>query len=129
MDLATVLVNGSAVALLGLIPWWFWFWGGTEATATHDSDVQMQTIVVRGGYAPDRITVQAGVPLKLTFDRQEDDSCSEIVMFPDFAIHQSLAAFASTTVTFTPTEPGEFPFMCEMNMLRGKLVVTLEHKE
>jgi Cu+-exporting ATPase len=45
------------------------------------------------------------------------------VVFPDFGVSRSLAAFGRTTVELLPTKSGEFGFACGMNMLHGTLVV------
>jgi plastocyanin domain-containing protein len=79
--------------------------------------------MVKGGYTPDTIVVQAGKPVRLQFYRDETADCSERVVFEQFGIDQPLPAFQTTTVEFTPEEPGEYPFRCGMNMLKGLLVV------
>ncbi|MFH1103778.1 MAG: heavy metal translocating P-type ATPase [Actinomycetota bacterium] len=57
------------------------------------------------------------------FDRQENSDCSSRVVFPDFGVSKSLAAFGRTVVELTPDRAGEFGFACGMNMLHGTLVV------
>src|SRR5699024_6838248 len=84
------------------------------------------TVTVRGGYSPDIIEVQAGMPVRLLFDRQEGGDCSSRVMFPDFKINQGLPANTVTAVEFTPTTTGEYGFACGMNMLRGRVRVVGE---
>ncbi len=79
--------------------------------------------MVKGGYSPNLIRVQEGVPLRLVFDRQENSDCSARVVFPDFGVSRSLAAFGRTTVELLPTRAGQFGFACGMNMLHGTLVV------
>jgi len=85
--------------------------------------VQEIQIMVKGGYSPNLIRVQEGVPLRLVFDRQENSDCSARVVFPDFGVSRSLAAFGRTTVELLPTRAGQFGFACGMNMLHGTLVV------
>ena len=48
--------------------------GGARATL-HDG-VQQATITVRGGYSPDIVTMQAGIPITLRFDRKETGECT-----------------------------------------------------
>src|SRR5699024_2452730 len=81
---------------------------------------------LRGGYSPDLIEVQAGMPVRLLFDRQESGDCSSRVMFPDFKINQGLPANTVTAVEFTPTSAGEYGFACGMNMLQGRVRVVGE---
>jgi plastocyanin domain-containing protein len=123
MDTAEVIVTvGGALLVVGIL--WFFFGPRAAATAKRDaSDVQRVDIVVQGGYTPDRIEVVAGQPVQLNFMRRETNPCSEQVILPDFGIAQNLPMDQSTSVTFTPKRPGEYPFHCAMNMLRGRLIV------
>ncbi len=86
-------------------------------------NVQEIEITVKGGYSPDIIRVQKGVPLRLIFNRQEAGDCSSRVVLPDFQVSKTLAPFAKTTLEFTPDKAGEFGFACGMNMLHGTLIV------
>jgi plastocyanin domain-containing protein len=67
--------------------------------------------------------VQAGQPVRLQFYRDESADCSERVVFEELGIDQPLPAFQTTAIEFTPDKPGEYPFRCGMNMLKGLLVV------
>ena len=94
------------------------------ARAVTGSDgVQEMTIVVRGNYRPATIVARRGVPLRLLFDRQEDDPCSERVIFSDFQQERRLAPFATTAVQFIPARTGEFLFTYAMGMYQGRLLV------
>ena len=68
--------------------------------------------------------VEAGRPVRLMFSRQEADPCSEKVVFDAFGVSADLPEGMSVPVEFTPEEPGEYEFACQMGMLRGKVVVT-----
>lgn len=116
-----VVVGGAAVVLFLL---WFFF-GEREAVAAGEGagGVQEIDVTVRGGYAPDRVVVRAGSPVRLNFYRDEADSCGERVVFGDFGISRRLPAHAKTAVEFTPRQRGEFNWTCGMGMMRGKLVV------
>lgn len=87
------------------------------------SDSQEITIVVEGGYLPDRVVVRRGTPLRLVFDRRETSPCSDEIVLPDFGIRRSLPAHAKTVIEIQPERAGEFPFSCGMNMLHGKIRV------
>ncbi len=116
------LVTAGGVALIAALGWFFF--GPKQARrAEVRGGVQEVEITVKGGYSPNLIRVQEGVPLRLVFDRQENSDCSSRVVFPDFGVSKSLAAFGRTTVEFTPTSVGEFGFACGMNMLHGTLLV------
>ena len=81
------------------------------------------TIRVEGGYTPNTIEVPLGSRVRLTFDRQEDNPCSEEVVVPDFGIRRELPAFTKTVVEFTANSPGRHEFACGMGMLRGSILV------
>ncbi|HZJ04963.1 MAG TPA: heavy metal translocating P-type ATPase [Nocardioidaceae bacterium] len=119
-DIAVVIAATGVTAAL----WRFFFGAKPISRAELQGGVQEVTVVVRGGYVPDRIEVVAGIPLRLVFDRQESGDCTSRVVFSDFGINRSLPAFATTTVELLPDRPGEFGFACGMNMVHGTLVVT-----
>ena len=117
-----ILVTGLGVAVIGLLGWFFF--GPKQARrAELRGGMQEVEITVKGGYSPNLIRVKEGVALRLIFDRQENSDCSSRVVFPDFGVSKSLAAFGRTTVELMPTRTGEFGFACGMNMLHGTIVV------
>jgi len=117
-----ILVTAGGVGLIAGLA--YFFFGPKEARrAEVRGGVQELEITVKGGYTPNLIRVQEGVPLRLVFDRQENSDCSARVVFPDFGVSKSLAAFGRTVVELMPARAGEFGFACGMNMLHGTLVV------
>jgi len=123
VTVAQIAVTAAGVAAIVWVLWYFLFSRGPAAVAGNSGDVQEIRVTVKGGYTPDTIVVQAGAPVRLQFYRDETADCSERVVFPAFGIDVALPAFQTTSVEFTPGEPGEFPFRCGMNMLKGLLVV------
>ena len=85
--------------------------------------VQRLEVTVKGGYSPEVIRVRQGVPVELTFDRQESGDCTSRVVFPDFRVSAALPAWQRTTVRLDPGQAGEFGFACGMNMIHGTLIV------
>jgi plastocyanin domain-containing protein len=122
METSQTVVTVAGVALVGFILWFFF--GPRAATAARRSagGVQEARVDVRGSYSPDRIEVEAGRPVRLTFVRREANPCTEQVIFPDFGVVQDLPVGRPTPVEFTPAGPGEFEFHCGMNMVRGRLI-------
>ncbi len=102
---------------------WFFFAPRKAYRAPLRDGVQEAVVEVKGGYSPAVIEAEAGVPLRLIFDRKEDGECSSHVVFSDFGVDLALPAFRTTTLTLHPDEPGEYPFACGMNMLHGMLRV------
>jgi plastocyanin domain-containing protein len=125
MTTIQIAVTAAGAAAAAWVLWYFLLSRGTAVTAavTGAGGVQEVRVLVKGGYTPDTIVVQAGKPVRLQFYRDETADCSERVVFERFKIDQALPAFQTTTIEFTPNDPGEFPFRCGMNMLKGLLVV------
>ena len=90
------------------------------AAASPDGVVNV-TVLVEGGYTPSTIEVPAGSRVRMTFDRREDNPCSDEIVIPDFELRRSLPAFATTVVEFTATA-GRHEFSCGMGMLHGAIV-------
>lgn len=85
--------------------------------------IQQVDIRVKSGYSLDVIEVKRGQPVQLNFYRDEESSCSEELLIPDFSIRRELPAFQTIAVEFLPEQAGRFEFTCGMHMLRGSLVV------
>jgi plastocyanin domain-containing protein len=117
-----------AVTLVGIaaIVWvnWYFFLTGEPPVAASGagSGPQSVRIVVDGGYSPSVVTVEAGRPVRLEFERRESSGCTEEVVVPDFGIRTFLPAHQITPVQFTPVRPGTYEFTCGMGMVRGRLV-------
>ncbi|MEQ9764660.1 cupredoxin domain-containing protein [Streptococcus jiangjianxini] len=94
-----------------------------EAKAEQKGDFQEVRVLVDGGYKPERIVLQKGIPTRIIFDRQTDSACFDQVVFPDFNIKADLPVKEDFLVELTPNEKGEFGFSCGMNMYHGTLVV------
>jgi plastocyanin domain-containing protein len=119
-----VLVDLGGLSIIAFIIWFFWLVKakGVRAAAT-SGGYQEQMVLVKGGYTPDVIVVEAGKPVRLNFVRQESVSCSEMVLLPAFNKSAKLPEGQTVAVEFLPKERGEFEFACQMGMFRGKLIV------
>src|SRR6266567_573584 len=118
-DVSVLLAAAAAIGGLG----WFFFGPRRARVAELVGGVQRVVVTVKGGYSPDVITARQGVPLEVTFDRQESGDCTSRVLFPDLAVSAALPAFGRTTVRLDAAEAGSFGFACGMNMIHGTLVV------
>ena len=119
-----VLVDLVGLALIAFIVWFFWLVRakGVRAAVT-SGGYQEQMVLVKGGYTPDVIVVEAGKPVRLNFVRQESVACSEMVLLPAFNKSANLPEGQTVPVEFLPKDRGEFEFSCQMGMFRGKLIV------
>jgi Cu+-exporting ATPase len=122
MTAQQILVLLAGFAMIVAINWYF-LAPRKEATSTRSGTTQQVEIEVRGGYNPGTVRVKRGVPLQLVFNRQEEASCSDEIVIPDFGVRKFLAPFARTTVEIMPDKAGRFDITCGMSMLHGTLVV------
>ena len=119
-----IIVTFGGVALSMFIAWFFWLAPKGQTRISADSrGIQEVAITVKGGYNPDIIVVKAGRPLRMHFTRQENSSCTEMVLFPNFNKSAKLPESQEVVVELTPDKPGEYGFQCQMGMIRGKLIV------
>ncbi len=119
-----VLVNLSGLGLITFIVWFFWLVKAKGVrVATGSTGYQEQMVLVKGGYTPDVIVVEAGKPVRLNFVRQESASCTEMVLLPAFNKSARLPEGETVPVEFLPKERGEYEFACQMGMIRGKVIV------
>ena len=119
-----ILVDVIGLGLIAFIVWFFWLVKAKGARAAVTSGgYQEQMVLVKGGYTPDVIVVEAGKPVRLNFIHQESASCSEMVLLPAFNKSARLPEGETVPVEFLPKEPGEYEFACQMGMFRGKLIV------
>ena len=82
------------------------------------------TVVVAGAYHPDVIHLEAGVPVRLVFRREESSPCSEQVVFPTLGKSASLPLQQDVPVDIMVSEAGLYEFTCAMGMMHGQLVVS-----
>ncbi len=122
LDKIMVLLGGAGT--IAFIVWFFWLAKkeGVKAVLA-SSGYQEAMILVKGGYTPDVIRVEAGTPVRLKFRREETSSCSEMVVFPDFQKSAHLPSGQVVNVELMPKTRGQYEFQCQMGMLRGKLIV------
>lgn len=113
-------INLAGVAVMALIVWWFWLSRPQARRAAGSGPID---IVVDGGvYTPARIEVPAGQPVTLRFLRQDPSPCAEQAQFDELGVSVDLPLGKPLDVTVTPPRPGEYEFVCQMRMYRGKLV-------
>ena len=124
MDETEIAVVIGGIAAIAFVIWYFFGERESVAATVGETGVQEIKVTVKGGYSPDVIVVKQGQPVRLDFYRDETASCSDQVVFGDFGIARDLPAFKTTAIEFTPDKAGEFTFVCGMNMMRGKLIVT-----
>lgn len=122
MDKIAVAIG--AILLIGLVVWWFFGWRKAKAVvATLTDNKQQVRVTVSGGYTPNTVVLQRGVPAQIVFDRQDPSGCFSQVVFPDFGISRELPMGQQHAIDIDTSQPGEYPYACGMNMFHGKVII------
>lgn len=87
---------------------------------------QVAAVTVRGGYRPAAIRARAGVPLRVVFRRDDEEACSERVIFSAPRLERRLVAGAATTVDLPAYPAGTIRFTCGMGRYRGRIELVNE---
>lgn len=93
-----------------------------ETTLSSDGKLQTIKVTIHQGYHPDKILAKAGIPLQLTFYRDEQGgACGEHLLMPDQKVNITLPDRQPVTLDIPPQKPGEIMFSCGMHMLLGRI--------
>jgi cobalt-zinc-cadmium efflux system membrane fusion protein len=91
---------------------------------TTGADVQaVKVAITEKGFEPDKVSLRAGVPVRITFVRTTENTCATEVVFPSLKIRRVLPLNEPVMIEFTPEETGEVTFVCGMDMMEGVIVV------
>ena len=116
-----MLLNLVLIGLAVFVVYWFWLW--KPAQAGLKPQTQWQITVENGAYTPAQLCVPAGQPVTLTFTRKDPSPCAEQVVLEGAGVTETLPLNETVTLTATWPTPGEYPFHCQMNMLKGRVTV------
>jgi len=95
----------------------------TQDAITEDKQVVVMRIE-DFAYIPSRFTVKQGVPVEWRIDASEASPCGRFLLSRGLGIRRILSDRSTTTISFTPTQAGEFGFNCGMGMMTpGKFIV------
>lgn len=86
-------------------------------------DPQVIEILVADGYHPDVVRAEADVPIRVVFRRQDEDPCSDHVIFSRPRIERRLAGGCCTVVDLPAVTSGDIRFTCGMGRYRGRIQV------
>lgn len=92
--------------------------------SSNNTAVQSMTVTLTDkGYQPRSLKLQRGVPARVTFIREIEETCDKEIAIPEYNIRRTLPLNEPVVVEFTPTKSDEFNFTCGMGMLRGTVIV------
>ncbi len=92
----------------------------TTGAAVVEGGVQKISVDVTTVYAPNTITLKAGVPAEITFSQAQ--GCTQVVQSADLGFTEDLST-GPKTVSLKGLQPGTYAFSCGMQMVFGKIVV------
>jgi plastocyanin domain-containing protein len=64
-------------------------------------------VVTQKGYEPDKVTLHAGVPARLTVVRMTDKPCGTKIVFPVLNIKRALPLNEAVVIEFTRAKTGD----------------------
>jgi plastocyanin domain-containing protein len=114
------LINIGGLVAIGFVVWWFWLARPAALRAAGEGAIEV--LVADGVYTPARIEVEAGRAVRLRFLRRDPSPCAEQVIFDGLEVAAELPVGSPRELSLTPPKPGEYPFHCQMNMYRGRLI-------
>jgi hypothetical protein len=100
--------------------------GAEKPVASERGQPTIQSVkiaVTAQGFEPAKVTLRAGVPVRLVFTRTTDKTCATEVVFPSLGVKRALPFDEAVTIEFTPDKTGDIAFACGMNMLKGAVVI------
>lgn len=96
---------------------------GEQTVPIVDGVQQVNIEVLNTSYQPSLVTVQQGIPVKLTLRSNDVYSCALSFVLKEFGIQTFLEPTDEQSFEFTPEKTGEFTFTCSMGMYTGTLRV------
>lgn len=115
-----VWINLVGIGVIGLIVWWFWLYQSKSTEVTNGS---VEILVKDGTYHPNNITVPANEIVNIIFYREDATPCAETLLIPELGVSETLPLKKKVTVSLPASEPGDYPFHCQMQMYKGKVTV------
>lgn len=91
----------------------------------HGADTGPTAWITEHANGYDDIQVTAGIPVVWTIvaDEASLNGCNNVLVLPEFN-QQIKLEVGTTTITFTPDEPGVYPYTCWMGMPQNTITVT-----
>jgi len=83
---------------------------------------EVKMAVTYSGYQPSVLYIKKGIAVRWVIDGSGMTGCTSSIQIPSLGIRQSLTR-GENIITFTPTQAGEIPFSCGMQMVWGKFIV------
>ncbi len=95
----------------------------SEAAAPAAVSEEVIIQVVDHGYVPDRVTVKAGVPIRLKLVTDNVFGCARAFTIPALGVERILPSTGIEYVDLPAQAPGQLAFVCSMGMYGGTIEV------
>lgn len=95
----------------------------TDATNTKIKAEQYTMTVTEKGYEPSKLTVKAGVPVKLLIKRTTNATCAREIVVPAQNLKVDLPLNKEVEVSLAPLAKGEIKFGCAMDLMIAGVVL------
>jgi sulfite exporter TauE/SafE len=92
-----------------------------STSATDNGAAVLRVKVTSSGYAPERMTAQAGAPLRLVFDSEQVNTCARALTIPALGIQKVLPQTGETTIDIPAQQKGTLAFTCSMGMYTSQI--------
>ena len=83
---------------------------------------EVKMAITYSGYQPNVLYIKKGIPVRWIIDGSGITGCTSSIQIPSLRISKNLVR-GENIITFTPTQTGELPFSCGMQMVWGKFIV------
>ncbi len=89
----------------------------------NDEAQKISISLTDGGYVPQRLLVNKGIPVELSVKNEGARGCIQAFVIPDLNVRKTVRQGEWTTINFTPQKAGKISFTCSMGMYYGEIVV------
>lgn len=98
----------------------------TKGVLSTKTDTKLQTVEITltdGGYKPQRIVIEKGIPVEVTVINEEARGCIQSFVIPELKVREVVPLGKSIKIRFTPQRSGKIGFTCSMGMYYGEFLV------
>jgi len=88
-----------------------------------DNYQEINMVVDRYGWTPDKFILKKGVPVKWIINGKEINNCNKAIQVPKLGLVFNIKP-GKQIIEFTPTEEGIIPWSCWMGMIPGTFIVS-----
>ncbi|TNF69388.1 MAG: cupredoxin domain-containing protein [Gammaproteobacteria bacterium] len=115
-----VLFNAFMLVFAIFVIYWFWL---SQPKSQKIQSGKVQIIVKDGVYVPSSLSFNENQNIELEFIREDESSCSEIVVFKNLDKQFQLPYKKILSINLGKLPKGLYKFTCQMNMYQGSINV------